>query len=102
MPNLKEERHDDVPRPSRGNTVTAQGENQAPKAQEPFERDESAQSQSADASNIRRMGEIAHAAAESDQQDTTKAQELDATYHRVRQTAEPAPKDKVNRNQRSG
>ncbi|HEY0822579.1 MAG TPA: hypothetical protein VGD76_02235 [Ramlibacter sp.] len=99
---MEEERHDDVPRPSEGNTVTAQGENQVPKARTPHERDESADSQAPDASSTRRMGEIAHDDVMEGQQDTSKAQELDATYHQVRQASEPAPVEKPNRNQRGG
>jgi hypothetical protein len=100
MSRMKEERHDDVARPSEGNTVTAQGENQTPKARMPHERDESADSQAPDNSATRRMGGIAHDAVVDGQQDTSKAQELDATYHRVQQASEPAPQDKTNRNQR--
>jgi hypothetical protein len=90
------------PPTDRGNTVTAQGETQQPKAQLPHERDESAQSQAADNPSARRMGEIAHDAVEDGQQDTSKAQETDATYHRMRADAAPAPRDKVNKNQREG
>jgi hypothetical protein len=96
---MEEERHD-VPPTNRGNTVTAQGENQVPKAQTPNERDESSHSQAGDNPSARRMGEIAHDDVMEGQQDTSKAQEMDATYHRVRQASEPAPKDKANRNQR--
>ena len=46
MPQMKETRQHPPP-PSRGNTEVAQGENQAPKAREPHERDESADSQKA-------------------------------------------------------
>ena len=84
MSRMKEER-DAPPPPSRGNTETAQGENQAPKARMPHERDESADSQSAESASIRRMGEIAHDDAQDGLKDTTKGAELDATYHRVRQ-----------------
>ena len=101
MPETKEERHDPPP-PSRGTTESAQGETQSPKARQPFEHDESADSQAADAPSIRRMGEIAHDAQRKGEQDTTKGAELDATYHRMRETAEPAPQDKVDRNQREG
>jgi hypothetical protein len=97
---MEEERHEDAPAATKGNTVTAQGENQVPKAQTPNERDESSHSQAADNPSARRMGEIAHDDLMEGQQDTSKAQELDATYHRVRQASEPAPKDKPNRNQR--
>jgi hypothetical protein len=83
MSRMKEER--DAPPPSRGDTETAQGENQAPKARMPHERDESSDSQSADNASARRMGEIAHDDAADGLPDTTKGAELDATYHRVRQ-----------------
>jgi hypothetical protein len=96
----KEERHDEAPPPSRGTTVTAQGETQSPKARQPFERDESADSQAADSASNREMGQIAHEAQVSGQQDTSRAQESDATYHRLQQESEPAPQDKVNQNQR--
>ena len=86
MSRLTEERHD-VPKPSEGNTVTSQGENQAPKARMPHERDESADSQEADAPGTRRIGQIAHDAQADGQQDTSKAQETDATYHRLREDA---------------
>ena len=39
-------------------------------------------------------------AATSGQQDTSKAQETDATYHRMREGADPAPVDKVNKTRR--
>ncbi|MBC5785522.1 hypothetical protein H8N03_21460 [Ramlibacter sp. USB13] len=102
MNDMKEERQDDGARPSRNDTVTAQGENQAPKARQPHEHDESADSQAADSPQIREMGEIAHRAATSGQQDTSKAQETDATYHRVRETADPAPVDKASKNRKAG
>jgi hypothetical protein len=101
MNDLKEERQDDGAVPGR-DTVTAQGENQAPKARQPNERDESADSQSADSASIREMGQIAHDAAASGQQDTSKARETDATYHRMREGSDPAPVDKANRNQKAG
>lgn len=85
---MEEERHDDVASPSRGNTVTAQGENQVPKARMPHERDESSDSQAADNPAAQRMGEIAHDALARGQQDTSKANELDAAYHRTREDAE--------------
>lgn len=74
----------EVPAPSRGNTVTAQGETQQPKAQTPNEVDESSHSQAGDNPAARRMGEIAHDDTVEGLQDTTKGQELDATYQRVR------------------
>ena len=82
MSRMKEERHDDVAKPSQGNTVTAQGENQAPKARMPHERDESADSQSAEAASTRRMGQIAHDDVEQGQPDTDKGPVLDAAYER--------------------
>ena len=81
MSRMKEERHD-TPRPSEGNTVMSQGENQAPKARMPHERDESADSQSADAANVRRIGQIAHDDVVEGQPDTDKGPALDAAYER--------------------
>ena len=87
MSRMTEER-DAAPKPSEGNTVTAQGENQAPKARMPHERDESADSQAAEDSSARRMGQIAHDDVVEGLQDTSKARETDATYHRLREDAE--------------
>jgi hypothetical protein len=97
---MEEERHEDVARPSMGNTVTAQGENQVPRARQPHERDESADSQAPDSDSNRYMGAVAHDAAVSGQQDTSKANEMDATYHQVQQSSDPAPQDKQNRSER--
>jgi hypothetical protein len=80
---MKEERHDPPP-PSRGNTESAQGETQSPKARTPNERDESADSQEGDNASARRMGQLAHDDAEDGVPDTTKGAELDATYQGVR------------------
>lgn len=82
MSSMKEERHS--PPPSRGNTESAQGENLAPKARTPNERDESSDSQADDNASARRMGQIAHDDVEAGKKDTTKSVELDATYQRVR------------------
>jgi hypothetical protein len=103
MPQMKEERQEPPPA-ARGNTETAQGETRSPipRPREPHERDESADSQGADASEIRRMGEIAHGSAERGEQDTTRGAELDDTYHRMREGADPAPIDKRNQNQKPG
>ena len=88
MSNTKEERHEDGARPGRGgDTASAQGDNQAPKARQPNEHDESADSQAADSEAIREMGRIAHAATERGQQDTSRAPEADAAYRRVRKGA---------------
>jgi hypothetical protein len=80
MDGIKEERHDDTPSPAEGNTVMQQGENQAPKARMPHERDESADSQSPDASSTRRMGQLAHDDVVEGQPDTDKGPALDAAY----------------------
>jgi len=84
MNDRKEERQDDGARPGQGDTVTAQGENQARKARQPHEHDESADSQVADSESIREMGKIAHDATAQGQQDTSRAQESDAAYKRVK------------------
>ena len=81
MSRMKEERHD-TPRPSEGNTVMSQGENQAPKARMPHERDESADSQSGDAANVRPIGQIAPDDVVEGQPDTDKGPALDAAYER--------------------
>jgi hypothetical protein len=82
MDGIKEERHDDVASPAEGNTVVQQGENQAPKARMPHERDESADSQSPDASSSRRMGQLAHDDVIEGQPDTDKGPALDAAYEK--------------------
>ena len=97
---MQEERHDEAARPSEGDTVSAQGDRQGPRARTPNERDESADSQSGDNPQARRMGAIAHDDVMEGQQDTSKAQEMDATYHRVQQASEPAPVEKANSRQR--
>ena len=84
MNERKEERQDDGARPGQGDTVTAQGENQAPKARQPNEHDESADSQVADSPAIREQGRVAHDAAVRGQQDTSRAQESDAAYRGVK------------------
>jgi hypothetical protein len=78
-------------RPSQGNTVTAQGEVPARRARLPHERDESADSQASDSPAARRTGEIAHDDLVEGRQDTSKAQETDAAYQRLREEAPPAP-----------
>jgi hypothetical protein len=84
---------------TKGNTVTTQGETTVPrvKPRAPHERDESADSQAADSPEIDRMGEIAHDSAAQGHEDTTKGQELDATYQRVRETETRSPRDKPGR-----
>lgn len=100
MSRKEEERHDDVAMPSEGNTVTAHGENQAPKARMPHERDESADSQAAEESSARRMGQMAHDDVMEGQPDTSKGPEMDATYHRVQQESTPAPRPTPERKPR--
>jgi hypothetical protein len=96
---LAEERAPDGAQAKRGDTVVAQGETQSPKARAPRERDESADSQAADSPSMGRVGAIAHDDVVAGRQDTTKGQELDATYHGVQQTSDPAPVDPRNQNQ---
>jgi hypothetical protein len=93
------EQEREPPRAGRGNTVSAQGETSAPQAKPraPHERDESADSQGGASPAIERMGAVAHDSATRGEQDTTKAQELDATYQRVRATGTPAPRGKPQR-----
>ena len=86
MSRMKEERHSPPP-PSQGTTKSTQGEDQAPKARTPNERDESSDSQAGDNPSARRMGQIAHDDVEAGKKDTTKGVELDATYQRVRKGA---------------
>ena len=83
---MKEERHSPPP-PSRGNTESAQGETQAPKARTPNERDESSDSQADDNASARRIGQIAHDDVEAGKKDTSNGVELDATYQRVRKAS---------------
>ena len=88
MSRMKEERHDDVPKPSEGNTVVQQGENQAPKARMPHERDESADSQAQDAPSTQRIGQIAHDDVMEGQPDTEKGPVMDAAYERQKEGQE--------------
>jgi hypothetical protein len=82
MSHMKEERDAEVAKPSEGDTVTAQGENQAPKARMPHERDESADSQSAQAPSTQRIGQIAHDDVVEGQPDTERGPVMDAAYER--------------------
>lgn len=99
MGQMKEERHQPPP-PSGGNTEIAQGENQAPKARQPHERDESADSQAAENSSMDYVGAIAHDDVVEGQPDTEKGPVLDATYHRLRQESGEASGDKPARGRR--
>ena len=90
MSRMKQEREDDAPRATEGNTVTAQGEAPEPKPRLPHEHDESADSQATDNPAARRVGQIAHDGVERGQQDTSKAQETDAAYQKLRQDETPA------------
>ena len=93
MSRTKVERPEDVPGPSGGSTVTSQGETHSPKPRMPHERDESADSQAADNPQARRIGEIAHDDVMDGQQDTSRAQETDAAYAKLRKDAPPDPRD---------
>jgi hypothetical protein len=75
---------DKRPGASRGNTDTAQGENQhhVPRT---FEHDESADSQQPGEPSQERVGRIAQADAERGLADTSKGAELDATYDKLRE-----------------
>jgi len=99
----REERQQAV-RPGQGKTVTAQAEKQEPQARLPHEHDESADSQAQENPSARRIGTIAHHDVERGRQDTSKAEELDATYHRLRQEKEkdsaPEPQEKADRERR--
>lgn len=87
------EPRDKAAAPAKGDTVTAQGENPAPRPRTPNERDESSDAQAAGNADARRMGQLAHDAVVDGQQDTSKGKEMDATYHRTRQDAgRPGPR----------
>jgi hypothetical protein len=79
-----ETERDDESRPGCGNTATAQGEQQSPRPRTPNEHDESADHQATQEPGARRMGAIAHDDVVQGKQDTSKAQEMDATYRRMR------------------
>jgi hypothetical protein len=96
---MEETRESDGARPTQGDTVVAQGETQSPKAREPHERDESVDSQADQNPSMKRMGAMAHDDMVDGLQDTTKAKEMDETYHGVQQSSDPAPVDKRNQNQ---
>ena len=90
-PRMKEQRDPNPARPNDGNTVAAQGENQAPKPRVPHEHDESADSQSPEAGSSRRMGRLAHDAIARGQTDTDKGPVLDAAYERQKEGAAKKP-----------
>jgi hypothetical protein len=75
---------EDKPGASRGNTQTAQGENQhaVPRT---YERDQSADSQQPGDPSQERVGRIGKADADRGVADTTKGAELDATYDKLRE-----------------
>lgn len=80
--------------PRQPRTRTRQGETQHPVPPMPYERDESApDTQSAQEPSMERVGRLAHADAARGAPDTTRGAELDATYHRLREGGEAAPKD---------
>ena len=73
------------PGASRGNTSTAQGEDQREVPRMPHERDESADSQPRHDASQERVGRAGKADAERGVADTSKGAELDATYDRLRE-----------------
>ncbi|HZN47579.1 MAG TPA: hypothetical protein VFB71_08130 [Ramlibacter sp.] len=78
------ERPDEAARLRKGNTATAQGEDPSPRPRTPNEHDESADHQATQEPSARRIGAIAHDDVVQGKQDTSKAQEMDATYRRMR------------------
>lgn len=79
----KEEKIRDGGKPEQGDTVTAQGQNQAVKPRTPNERDESADSQAPASAENRRTGKMAHDDLAEGQKDTDKGPVLDATYEKL-------------------
>lgn len=75
----------DRPDPGRGDTQTAQGEDQHPVPRMPHERDESADSQPGQEPSHERMARKGQADVERGVADTTKGAELDATYDKLRE-----------------
>ncbi|NML42128.1 hypothetical protein HHL11_00105 [Ramlibacter sp. G-1-2-2] len=78
----QEDRQKDGAQPARGDTVSAQGETQAPKARTPNEHDESADSQASETEANHRVGDIARKDVESGSKDTDKGPVLDSAYQR--------------------
>ena len=83
MKKTQDQRNGDGANPARNDTVSAQGERQAPKPRTPNERDESADSQARAEPSQQAMGKIAHADLQQGRQDTDKGPALDATYDKV-------------------
>lgn len=75
----------DQPAVGKGNTTTAQGENQHAVPRMPHERDESADEQPRMEPSNERVGRAAQADAERGVADTSKGDELDATYDKLRE-----------------
>lgn len=69
----------------KGDTTTAQGENQQPVPRMPHERDESADQQPKMEPSNERVGRAAQADTERGVADTSKGAELDATYDKLRE-----------------
>jgi hypothetical protein len=69
--------------PSRGDTVSSQGERQSVRPRTPNEHDESADSQAKAEASQQKVGKIAHDDLEQGQKDTDKGPVLDATYDKV-------------------
>ena len=68
-------------------TLTAQGETQEAVPRMPHEHDESADSQSRAPTPLQDVGRAAHEDARRGAPDTTRAEQADATYHRLREDA---------------
>ena len=73
----------DGAQPSRGDTVSSQGERQTVRPRTPNEHDESTDSQAKAEASQQAVGQIAHDDVEQGYQDTSKHAEMDATYDKV-------------------
>lgn len=72
-------------RPTSGDTIPVQGEQQERVPRQPHEHDQSASSQAPGAASQQRVGQQAHDDLEEGQVDTDKGPVLDATYEPMRQ-----------------
>ena len=76
-------RSPDGAEPSRGDTVSSQGERQSVRPRTPNEHDESTDSQAREEPSQRGIGKAAHDDLAQGHQDTSKHAEMDATYDKV-------------------
>ena len=83
MTNNSENRSPDGAQPSRNDTASAQGERQKIQPRTPNEHDESTDSQARQEPSQRGIGKAAHDDVAQGHQDTSKHQEMDATYDKV-------------------